>query len=60
MTAAGERGKRSWWYLEKSPGISVSVSEVTWIKPSYLHTSSNEALTSCQHCPYLLLEGGAG
>lgn len=31
------------------------VSEVTWVNPSYLHTSSDEALTSCQHCPHLLL-----
>lgn len=38
----------------------MSVSGVTWVDPSHLHTSSVEAHTSCQHCPHLLLEGWAG
>lgn len=60
MTVAAAPEKKSWWYLEKGPEISVSVTEVTWVTPSYLHLSGNERLASCQHCPHLLLEGWAG
>lgn len=44
----------------KGPGISVSVCEVMWVNPSYLHTSTDETPTSWQHGPHLPLEGWAG
>lgn len=50
MTAAEALGEQCWRDLEKGPGISVSVSEVTWVNPAYLHISS-------QGCPPLMLEG---
>lgn len=43
-------GEECWRNLEKGPGISVSVSEVTRVNPAYLQISSQ-----CR--PHLMLEG---
>lgn len=50
MTAAEALGEQCWRNLKKGPGISVSVSVVTWVNPAYLPISS-------QGCPPLMLEG---